>query len=95
VFLGVYRFEGDSEKFLSAYEKLVKMMPQENLHLQICISDGKGISIYDACPSREVFDAFSTSADLQMALVRAGLPQPEVGELGEVHSAYVGGKRAI
>ncbi|MGW8246846.1 MAG: hypothetical protein ACWGOV_01940 [Acidiferrobacterales bacterium] len=95
MFLGIYRFEGDSDKLLSAYEKLLQMMPPENMHLQVCVSDGKGISIFDACPTREIFEAFSNSPDLQAALQGAGLPQPEIAQVGEVHSAFLGGKRAI
>lgn len=95
MFLGIYRFEGDADELLSAYEKLVKMVPNENLHLQVCVSDGKGISIYDACPTRDIFEAFSSSPDLKAALQGAGLPQPEIGRLGEVHSAFLGGNRAI
>jgi len=95
MFLGIYRFEGNADKLLPAYDKLVKMIPPGNLHLQVCISDEKGISIYDACPSREIFEAFSSSQELQTALQGAGLPQPEVSQLGEVHSAFLAGKRAI
>ena len=95
MYLGRYRFNGDREKFLAAYEKLLEMMPPENLHLQICVSDENGISIYDACPTREIFEAFSSSPDMQAALQSAGLPQPEINQIGEVHAAFLGGKRGL
>jgi len=95
MFLGLYRFEGTPSALLSAYDKLSKMMPRENLHLQVCISDDSGISIYDACPTREIFEAFSSSPDLQAALHGAGLPQPEINRIGEVHSAFFEGQQKI
>ncbi|MDX5151161.1 MAG: hypothetical protein R3188_01675 [Acidiferrobacterales bacterium] len=95
MFLGIYRFKGDAGELLSAYEKLLQMMPPENMHLQVCVSDGTGISIYDACPTREIFEAFSSSPDMQAALQGAGLPKPEVSQLGDVHAAFVAGERAI
>ena len=33
MYLGLYRFNGDKEKFLDAYEKLLEMMPPGNIHL--------------------------------------------------------------
>jgi hypothetical protein len=95
MFLGIYRFNGSKEELLPAYEKLVQMMPNENLHLQVCIADETGMSIYDTCPTREIFEAFSSSPDLQAALQSAGLPQPEIRQIGEIHAAIVGGRRTI
>jgi len=95
MYLGLYRFDGNREKFLVAYDKLLQNMPLDNLHLHVCVSDEKGISIYDACPTREIFEAFSNSPDMQEALKSAGLPKPEINQIGEVHAAFLGGKRMI
>jgi len=95
MYLGLYRFNGNKDEFLVAYERLLQMMPPENLHLQVCISDENGLSIYDACPSKEIFEKFSSSAELQSALMSVGLPQPEISQLGEVHATYLGGKQVL
>jgi len=95
MYLGLYRFNGNRDEFLLAYEKLLQMMPPENLHLHVCVSDENGISIYDACPTREIFEAFSNSPDMQTAIKSAGLPQPEINQIGEVHTAFLGGKRGL
>jgi len=43
-----------------------------------------GISVYDACPSREVFEEFSR--DFPAAVVAVGLPAPRIVPLGDVHN---------
>jgi len=95
MFLGLYNFKGDSDVLLEGYEKLLKMMPHENLHLQVCIRNEDGITLYDACPTREIFEAFSTSDDLHQALNGAGFPAPDIQRLGEVHAAFLRGDRVI
>lgn len=95
MFLGIYRFKGNSDDLIEGYEKLLKMIPHENLHLQVCVRDEDGISLYDACPTREIFEAFSISDDLRQALEGAGFPVPEIHQLGEVHAAFFSGERAI
>jgi hypothetical protein len=94
MFLGTYRLKGNPAHLKPAYDKLLGMIPHANLHLHVCVPDDQGLWIYDACPTKEVFTAFSTSADFHNALKAAGLPEPRVTPVGEVHAAFVGGKRA-
>jgi hypothetical protein len=48
-----------------------------------------GITVFDACPSAEAFASFSQSAGFRQALAGAGLPQPQLDPLGEVHDVSV------
>jgi len=84
--LGIYRFTGDPDKLLEGYDKVVAMMPAENIFWHLCAVEPGGIVIFDTCPSEEVFRGFSTSDQFRAALEAAGLPQPEVSDL-PVHNA--------
>jgi len=86
VFLGMYRFDGDPEALVEAYDRLVASIPAGMIELQLCVKTDRGISVYDTCPSRAVFDDFSTSDGFAGAVNAAGLPVPTTVEpLGEVH----------
>jgi len=95
MFVGIYRFEGNARELLAAYDRLMGSMPQENLSLHTCTHDQKGMQIYDACPTKEAFIAFSSSEMLRTALAEAGLPRPEVEFIGEVHRVFWSGKRIL
>ena len=85
MFLGVYRFAGDPDELVPAYDRLLASIPAGMVELQLCVVTADGISVFDACPSREVFDEFSTSDGFAAAVEAAGLPGPTVEPLGEVH----------
>ena len=87
MFLGSYHFDGDPGALASAYDRLMQMMPADQIDLHVCVTHADGIAIYDACPSRAEFARFSSSADLAAAFEAAGLPQPRVELLGDVHHA--------
>ena len=89
MYLGSYEFDGDRAELLAAYDRLVAAFPPGTLALQVCVARADGITVFDACPSAEVFRGFSTSADFAGALAHAGLPTPRVTELGDVHNAVL------
>jgi len=89
MFLGEYHFDGDPEALIPAYERLVASMPPGTIHVHMCVRHDAGLTVFDACPSREVFDEFSASADFGGAVAAAGLPAPRVVPLGELHRAMV------
>jgi hypothetical protein len=91
MFLGRYRFAGDPDELLPAYDRLMTSIPPAGIYFHACISDAAGITIYDACPTPEVFAAFSTSDDFAGACAAAGLPSPDVEPLGDMHAAYTHG----
>ena len=90
MFLGAYRFDGDPAALLPAYDVLVAGFPQDGFELHACVVTARGITVYDACPSREVFDEFSRGGEFAAAVAAAGLPAPVVEPLGEIHRVLAG-----
>jgi hypothetical protein len=90
MYLGAYRFAGDPATLLAAYDRLIEGFPPGALALHVCVADDDGVTMFDACPSREVFLAFSAGRDFASAVAAAGLPVPTVQPLGEVHLARMG-----
>jgi hypothetical protein len=85
VHLGIYRFYGDPDELVAAYDRLAAAMPvSSDFHL--CVRRAEGITIYDTCPSQEVFERFSRSRGFLGALAAAGLPAPEIQGL-PVHAS--------
>ena len=86
MFLSAYHFDGDPEALLAAYRALMAGFPPEAIELHLCVARESGITVFDACPNRAEFVAFSTGADFRAALDAAGLPAPRIEPLGEVHA---------
>jgi hypothetical protein len=92
MYMGVYRFEGEPAELLAAYNRLMGGMPADRMPLHVCVERPGAIEVYDACPTREVFEAFAASADFRYALESAGLPPPRVTQLGETRNVIAGGR---
>lgn len=90
MFLSAYHFDGDPVALAAAHDRLYQRLPPESLALHVCVLVEGGITVFDACPSREIFATFSQSAEFRQALADAGLPQPQLKPLGEVHDVRVG-----
>jgi hypothetical protein len=87
MFIGTYRFTGDPTELAATYDRFMAGFPQDQLLLHICVRTDQGLVIYDTCPSQADFHAFSTNPAVLGAMTEAGLPAPEVEEVGEVHTA--------
>jgi hypothetical protein len=90
MFLGRYDFDGDPRELTLAYDRLMGDVPGDAVPFHACVTHTDGLTIYDCCPSREVFEEFSTSAEFLESVRVAGLPAPRVAEVGEVHAARTG-----
>lgn len=84
--LASYEFKGDPTALLAGYERLVALFA-DTTDLQVCVTSEDGIVVYDACPSQEVFEQFSTSRGFADAIASVGLPSPVIRALGTVHRA--------
>lgn len=91
MFLGRYDFAGDPADLTARYDALMAQIPAENVQFHTCVVHADGITLYDSCPSAEVFAEFSTSPDFLSLVRESGLPDPVVTPLGHVHVARVGG----
>ncbi len=87
MFLGAYHFDGDPEVLLVAYGRLMQRLPPDASDLHVCVERPDGITVFDACPSREIFAGFSSGPDFRAAVDAAGLPAPRVEALGAVRAA--------
>ncbi|MGI5125903.1 hypothetical protein ACQEVB_03710 [Pseudonocardia sp. CA-107938] len=90
MFLSAYHFDGDPMTLVPAYDRMREGFPPDMFDLHACVVTGSGITVYDGCPTREDFEGFSVSADFRSAVAAAGLPQPRIEPLGEVHHAVAG-----
>lgn len=90
MFLSAYHFDGSPDRLLSAYHQFMRDYPIDNLKLHVCVVGDDRITIFDACPSREVFEEFHRSDGFRTWLASAGLPAPRIEPLGEVHAAQIG-----
>jgi hypothetical protein len=95
MFLSAYRFDGEPPALLAAYRRVLEMIPPGNLHLHACVPQADGLTMFDACPSREVFEAFSSGPQFRQMLQAAGLPAPQITPLGEVSSLVVQGRQLL
>lgn len=89
MFVSAYHFDGEPVALAAAHDRLCKRFPPESLDLHVCVLEADGISVFDACPPAEAFVSFSQSAEFRQALADAGLPQPQLEPLGEVHDVRV------
>ena len=76
MYLGIYDIDGDSRELLVAYDRLIAGMPEGQLFFHACAVRENGITIFDACPTKEAFERFSTSAEFRNAAEAAALPWP-------------------
>lgn len=90
MFLNAYHFAGDPAALVPAYDVLQRGLPPETIELHACVVTETGITVYDACPSREIAASFSAGPEFRGAVAAAGLPEPRVEPLGEVHFAASG-----
>ncbi len=95
MYLGSYRFDGDPDTLAAAYDTLMAGLPAGQLLWHICVRTESGLTVYDSCPDRREFVAFSTSPDVLGAMAAAGLPRPVVTEIGEIHRALAPGGIAV
>jgi hypothetical protein len=88
MYLGIYDIEGDSDELLAAYDRVMAAMPESQVYFHACAVRETGITIYDACPSKEAFEKFSTSAEFRSAAEAAGLPWPSKIEGLPLHAVH-------
>jgi len=89
MFLGSYHFDGELDVLVPAYQRLLAGYPPDSIELHVCVRRDGGLSVFDACPTADVFHEFSRSVEFRAAIEAAGLPVPRVEALGEVQAAFL------
>jgi len=85
MFLSAYHYDGDPATLVGAYDRMRQGFPDDLFALHVCVVTAAGITVFDACPSRAVFEEFHRSPEFRGATAAAGLPEARVEPLGEVH----------
>ena len=61
----------------------------ETLDVHLCVIRDDGLTVFDACPSREVYESFTASDMFREAIAVAGLPVPRIEGLGGIQVAHL------
>ena len=89
MYLGAAYFDGDPDELLPAYHRMLEKFGLEALDVHLCITRDGGLTVFDACPTKEIYEEFTTSETFLGAIAEAGLPVPRVSGLGDVQVAHV------
>jgi hypothetical protein len=88
-YLGAVYFDGDPGELLPAYQRMLEKFGLEALDVHLCITSDAGLAVFDACPTREIYEEFIRSETFLDAIAEAGLPVPRVSGLGNIQVAHV------
>jgi hypothetical protein len=88
MYLGTYTFKGDTDELVAAYDRMKASIPVEQMLHHLCVRTDDGLLVVDTCPTHADFRSFSTDPLVRQSLTAAGLPEPQVTEIGEVHFAH-------
>jgi len=89
MYLGAAYFDGDPGELLPAYYRLLDRFGVETLDVHLCVVTDSGLTVFDACPSREVYASFTASDTFRGAIAAAGLPEPRIQGLGGIEVAHL------
>jgi len=56
---------------------------------QVCVTRDNGLTVFDACPTKAIYEQFTGSDTFLGAVAEAGLPAPRIEGLGYVQVAHV------
>jgi hypothetical protein len=89
MYLGAVHFDGDPGELLPAYRRMLEKFGLDALDVHLCITRDGGLTVFDACPTKEIYEEFTRSETFLGAIAEAGLPAPRVSGLGEIQVAHV------
>jgi len=89
MYLGALHFDGDPGELLPAYQQMLEKSGLEALDVHLCITSDGGLTVFDACPTQEIYEEFTRSETFLGAIAEAGLPAPRVTGLGDIQVAHV------
>ena len=89
LYLGAAHFDGDPAELLPAYHRMLGRFGLDALDVHLCITTDDGLTVFDACPTREIYEEFTKSDTFLGAIAEAGLPAPRVSGLGDIQVAHV------
>ena len=88
-YLGAAHFDGDPGELLPAYHRLLERFGIDNLDVHLCVVRDDGLTVFDACPTKAVYEEFTTSDMFREAVSAAGLPAPRIEGLDDIQVAHL------
>jgi hypothetical protein len=85
----VSHFDGDPDELLPAYQRMLEKFGLETLDIHLCITRDGGLTVFYACPTKQIYEEFTRSETFLGAIAEAGLPVPRVSGLGDIQVAHV------
>jgi len=89
LYLGAVHFDGDPGELLLAYHRLLERFGIDALDVHLCITRDGGLTVFDACPAKAIYEEFTTSDTFLGAIAAAGLPAPRIEGLGDIQVAHL------
>jgi hypothetical protein len=91
VHCSIWTWRGDPDDLAARYEAMIATLSSENMQFSACARTADGIVVFDTCPSKAVFDAFSPG--LREMLEAHGLGAPISVVDYPIVAAYALGRR--
>ena len=88
----IAHFGGDPDELTRRYDAMLAEIPARNMRLHLCLRAPDGLVVVDTCPTREDFEAFSSSEAFRALRTRHGLPDPRRLDDFPVHVAFAHGE---
>ena len=89
LYLGAQHYDGDPGELLPAYHRMLERFGIDNLDVHLCVVRDDGLTVFDACPTRQTYEEFTRSETFLGAIAEAGLPAPRVSGLGDIQVAHL------
>ena len=85
MYLGAVHFDGDPRELLPAYGRMLEKFGLETLDVHLCITRDGGLTVFDACPTKEIYEEF-TRSETFLGAIAAALGRPRRVEVSVRHS---------
>jgi hypothetical protein len=83
MYASIWKFEGDPDALVTAYEAFAAELPEPTLQLALRAPDG--LVVVDTCPTRDAFVDFTSDPAVHARLAHHGLGFPAELDGYEVH----------
>jgi quinol monooxygenase YgiN len=92
--VSIWKFTGDPDELTRGYDAMVAEFPADQFIAHLCLRAPDEIVVVDTYPSREAFEAFSSSDEFRSTRQRHGLGDPSDLHGYPVHAAFLNGAPA-
>ena len=94
LYLGAQHFDGDPGELLPAYHRLLERFGIDTLDVHLCIVRDDGLTVFDACPGKAVYEEFTTSDAFRDAVAQRELPQRAASRASATSRSPISARRS-